>query len=120
MNDSTMTHNEAVLIALLKNANHWVPLPEIRAFTKHNCKSECYPVHSRSSDLKNQYGYLTENNTENRDGVKHSYYRVMISQAELKVLRRLYKPGKIPHFSQVRAALKPRQTEIMEFRQNGY
>ena len=111
-----MTHNEAVLICLLRNPNQWVPLPEIRTFTKHMCNSECYPVHSRSSDLKNTYGYATENKTEVRNGVKHSYYRIKVNEKELVMLRRLYEPGTIPHFSQVRAALKPNQTEIMEFR----
>ncbi|MDZ7802385.1 hypothetical protein [Thiohalophilus sp.] len=107
-----MTHNEAVLIALLKNANRWVALPEIREFTKHMCKSECYPVHSRSSDLKNNYGYATENKTENRDGVKHSFYRIRISEKELVVLRRLYKKGSIPHFSQVSGEAETESSRI--------
>lgn len=109
-----MTHNEAVLIALLKNANEWVPLPEIREFTKHMCKTECYPVHSRSSDLKNNYGYRTENKTETLHGIKHSFYRIIISGRELSVLRRLYKKGSIPQFSQVRAKIEPTQLPLIK------
>lgn len=111
-----MTHNEAVLICLLQNANEWVPLPKIRAFTKSMCESECYPVNSRSSDLRNNYGYLTENKTEVRDGVKHSFYRINITEKELSMLRRLYKKGTIPRFTQVRAKLKPQQMDMVELR----
>lgn len=111
-----LKHNEAVLICLLQHPNKWVPLPVIRAFTKEVCRTECYPVNSRSSDLKNNYGYPTENKTETEDGVKHSFYRINISEAEINVLRRLYKRGSIPKYSQVRASLKPVQKTMFDVR----
>lgn len=115
MSDSTYTHNEAILIRLLISNGEWVSNPDLMKFTRRNCKSACYPIHSRISDLRKLYGYNVLNKTTERDGVKHSTYMIHLPQLQLSALRKLWtKPGRkgIPHKNQVKAMLRPVQTSM--------
>ncbi len=109
------THNEAMFIALMQNVNKWVDITAIRYFTKMNCKSECFPIHSRASDLRIKYGYkdCLYNDVSMIDGVNHSKYMIKLSEAEISVIRELWKANKkIPKYNQVRAKLKPQQRQM--------
>jgi hypothetical protein len=108
-----------MFILLLRNNGEWVPIETIRAFTKEFCKSECFPIHSRASDLRSpkKYGYPVENKTESIDGVTHSYYRIKVTDLQLKVLRELYRPNKIPKLSTVNEKITGKEAEL--FKQKG-
>lgn len=104
------SHNEALFVALMQSVNRWVDITAIRYFTKINCKSECYPVHSRASDLRIKYGYkdCLFNDVSLVDGVNHSKYMLKLSEAEVLVIRELWKKHKkIPKYNQVQSELKP-------------
>jgi len=82
-----MTHNTAILIYLLQNNHRWVSINQIRSHTGQVCKSECYKVGTRVSDLRVKYGYPIENRKENIDGVVHSSYKIGLYNHELQELR---------------------------------
>jgi len=90
-----MTHNTAILIYLLQNNQKWISINQIRSYTGQVCKSECYKVGTRVSDLRVKYGYPIENKKENVDGVVHSSYRMSLYDNKLQELRRLW-PFKNP------------------------
>lgn len=90
-----MTHNTAILLYLLQNNQKWISINQIRSYTASMCKSECYKVGTRVSDLRVKYGYPIENKKENVDGVVHSSYRMCLYDNKLQELRRLW-PFKNP------------------------
>jgi len=110
-----MTHNSAILIRLLKDANDWVGLPDLMRHTKEHCKSECYPVHSRIADLRGKYGYTIYNDTKNINGVNHSFYMIKVTDRELRVLRKIYNSSSrfMPSYSQVLRQLMPEQKVLI-------
>ena len=90
-----MTHNTAILIYLLQNNQKLISINHIRSYTGQVCKSECYKVGTRVSDLRVKYGYPIENKKENVNGVVHSSYRMCLYDNKLQELRRLW-PFKNP------------------------
>jgi hypothetical protein len=108
-----MTHNEAILICLLRHSNEWVSLDELQKFTKTHCRSRCNPINSRASDLRNKYGYTVYNKTEMINGLNYSSYKIAISQEAKNQLRKLYlKKKKVIHYSEVLKSLQPQQASM--------
>jgi len=115
MSSPIYSHNEAVLVRLLMSNKEWVSNPDLMDFTRRHCKSACYPIHSRISDLRKKYGYEVYNRTIEQDGVKHSSYMIALPDSQLSALRKLWAaPGRrgIPHLSQVEARLRPVQATM--------
>ncbi len=109
------THNQALFIILMQHVNKWVSINAIRYFTSIECKSACYPIHSRASDLRMKYGYKAclYNDVEMIDGVNHSKYMIKLSEAEVEVIRALWlKHKRIPKYSEVQNQLKPVQPRM--------
>ena len=96
-----MTHNTAILIYLLQNNGKWVSITQIRSYTSKVCKSECYKVGTRISDLRVKYGYPIENNKKNVDGVVHSSYKL-----ELYNLQELRRQWPFTHPPKYQSTLK--------------
>lgn len=95
-----MTHNTAILICLLQNNKRWISINQIRSYTASRCKSECYKVGTRVSDLRVKYGYPIENKKENVNGVVHSSYRLDLYDTKLQELRRLWPFTNPPQYQQ--------------------
>lgn len=109
-----MSHNEAVFIYLLGHPNQWVPLPELREFTRAHCETSCYVVHSRVSDLR-KLGWKIENNTPKKG---ESSYKIRVSHNELTVLREIWKQvnGRfLPSYSVVQERVKDKSKTISLF-----
>lgn len=67
------TQCAAILRLLLEARGAWVPLPEIMA-----CAAQ---YNARLWTLRHQMGFNIENRTENVDGVRHSWFRLVPSPA---------------------------------------
>lgn len=94
-----MNHNNAILVYLLKNNNRWVSIKDVRDYTAGACKSECYKVGTRMSDLRVKYGYPIINDKKIIDGVVHSSYKMELNRETLVILRSLWPFKKPPHYS---------------------
>ena len=97
-----MSHNEAVLIYLLKNNNRWCSINEIRNYTKQVCNSECFQINTRASILRNKYGYDIENNTYYKGSIRGSEYRLALKIPILVYMRSLYPWKQIPEYNTVK------------------
>lgn len=96
-----MSHLEAVLVFLLRNNNNWCGINDIRNYTKQVCKSECFQINTRVSELRTKYGYQIENDTYYSNGVRCSRYKISISSPILPILRSLYPWREIPRYSTI-------------------
>ena len=96
-----MTHNTAILIFLLQNNQKWVSIKDIRIFTDGACRSECYKVGTRISDLRVKYNYPILNKKEIKDGVVFSSYKINLNQSSLNKLRSLYPFKNPPNYNKV-------------------
>lgn len=109
------THNQALFIILMQHVNTWVSINAIRYFTSVECKSSCYNVNSRASDLRKKYGYDGKvfNDIDVVDGVNHSKYIIKLSEREISVIRKLWlKHKRIPKYSEVQNQLQPVQPRM--------
>lgn len=109
------THNQALFIILMQHVNKWVPIYEVRDFTKKHSGSECFNVNSRASDLRIDYGYkdCLYNSTKPIGGKNHSCYMIKLSEREISVIRKLWKKHKrIPKYSEVQNQLQPVQPRM--------
>lgn len=97
-----MSHLEAVLIYLLKNNNNWCGINDIRYFTKNMCRSECFQINTRVSELRTKYHYDIENDTYYNNGVRCSRYRMQLNAPSVVILRSLYPWKDVPKFSTVK------------------
>jgi hypothetical protein len=95
-----MTHNTAILIYLLQNNHKWVSIGQIRSHTALLCKSECYKVGTRVSDLRVKYGYPIENKKQNVDGVVHSSYKIALYNHKIQELRSQWPFRNPPQYQQ--------------------
>lgn len=96
-----MNHNNAILVYLLKNNNRWVSIKDVRDYTAGACKSECYKVGTRMSDLRVKYGYPVINDKKIINGVVHSSYKIELKPDTLVRLRSLWPFNKPPHYNKV-------------------
>ena len=104
------THNEAMFILLLRTPRQLVSIRDIRAFTKIHCTSECFNINSRANNLRMDYKYDVPNETKKINGVSHSCYKIMVTDEELKVIRKLYlERHSIPLYTTVQKELQPKQ-----------
>ncbi len=109
------THNKAFLLLLLNHPNEWVGINQVRRYTGEVCKSECFNVNSRASSLRNDYGYSIENSLKQEDGVKHSFYRLTLTDREIRTLNNEINrnhASSIPTLSHIRVKLKPVQATM--------
>lgn len=106
-----MTHLEAVLIYLLKHNGQWCGINQIRYFTKDQCKSECFQINTRVSELRTKFNYDIENDTYYSNGIRCSRYRINLKAPTLVYMRSLYPWKTIPKYNVVRA-LDAQYTEI--------
>ena len=65
------THRAEILAILVKARGAWVPLPEIM-----RCAAQ---YNSRLFEIR-KMGFRVENKTEQRDGEKHSWFRLVSDQ----------------------------------------
>ncbi len=96
-----MTHNTAILIFLLQNNQKWVSIKDIRIFTHGACRSECYKVGTRISDLRVKFNYPILNKKELKNGVVFSSYKINLSHRVLAELRSLYPFKNPPDYNKV-------------------
>lgn len=63
------TQNDIILSSLREHIGSWVAMPILAS------AAGCYAVHSRISDLRKR-GFTIHSRIENREGKRHSYYRL--------------------------------------------
>lgn len=103
------THNEAMFILLLRTPRQLVSIRDIRAFTKDQCTTECFNINSRAADLR-KFKYDISNETKKINGISHSCYKIMVTDEEVKMIRKLYlERHSIPLYTTVQKELKPKQ-----------